>query len=339
MLDTLEILCCLDGVSGAEKEVRDYILERALPLADEIRTDPMGNLLVFKKGKVQPDERIMFCAHMDEVGLIITHITDDGYLRFAFAGGIDRRVLMGKRVFVGPQRVPGFIGTKAIHLTTAEQRKNIPPLSEMFIDIGADSRPEAEELVRLGDCVAFDDTVICFGNNYIKAKAIDDRVGCATMLKLLESELPCDCWFAFTVQEEVGCRGASVASNIIDPDIGIVLEGTTAADLAGVRGVDRVCALGEGIVLPFMDGGTIYDRGLYKELAALAEANNIPWQTKTRVAGGTDASVIQRQGMGTRVAAISVAVRNLHSPACIAKIEECEAQWKLASLFLESKAK
>lgn len=339
MLDTLETLCCLEGVSGAEAEVRDYILERAMPLADEIRTDPMGNLMIFKKGLKPPQQKIMLCAHMDEVGLIITHITEDGYLRFAFAGGIDRRVLMGKKAFIGPQRIPGFIGTKAIHLTTAEQRKVIPELNDMFIDIGVSSREEAQELVSIGDCAAFDDAVIRFGDGFIKAKAIDDRVGCATMLKLLESDLPCDCWFAFTVQEEVGCRGASVASNIVDPDIALVLEGTTAADLAGVRGADRVCRLGGGVVIPFMDGGTIYDRTLCKQLSDLAESNNIPWQTKTRVAGGTDASVIQRQGSGTRVAALSVAVRNLHSPACVAKIEDCEAQLKLARLFLEDLAK
>ena len=339
MLDTLETLCCLDGVSGAEKEIRDYILERAMPLADEIRTDLMGNLIFFKKGAKQPQQRIMLSSHMDEVGLIITHIEDSGYLRFAFAGGVDRRVLMGKKVYIGAQRVPGFIGTKAMHLTTGEQRKVIPELSEMFIDIGVSSRQEAEELVAVGDCAAFDDAVIRFGDGYIKAKAIDDRVGCAAMLKLLESDLPCDCWFAFTVQEEVGCRGASVAANIVDPDIAIVLEGTTAADLAGVRGADRVCSLGGGVVIPFMDGGTIYDRALCRQLAALAEAKGIPWQTKTRVAGGTDASVIQRQGSGTRVAALSVAVRNLHSPACVAKIDDCEAQWKLANLFLEEISK
>lgn len=335
MLDTLETLCCLEGVSGAEKEVRDYILERAMPLADEIRTDPMGNLMIFKKGAKPPQQKIMFCAHMDEVGLIITHISESGYLRFAFAGGIDRRVLMGKKVYIGAQRVPGYIGSKAIHLTTADQRKIIPELDAMFIDIGASSREEAEELVSIGDSAAFDDAVIRFGDGYIKSKAIDDRVGCAVMLKLLESDLPCDCWFAFTVQEEVGCRGASVAANIIDPDVAIVLEGTTAADLAGVRGADRVCCLGGGVVIPFMDGGAIYDRTLCQQLSKLAEANNISWQTKTRVAGGTDASVIQRQGGGTRVAALSVAVRNLHSPACVAKIEDCEAQLKLAKLFLE----
>ena len=137
MLDTMETLCCLDGVSGSEGEIRDYILERTMPLADEIITDAIGNILVFKKGARTPAQKLMLCAHMDEVGLIVTHITDDGYLRFAAAGGIDRRVLLGKKVYVGAARVPGFIGTKAIHLTTAEQRKSVPLMKDMFIDIGA----------------------------------------------------------------------------------------------------------------------------------------------------------------------------------------------------------
>ncbi len=338
MLDTMETLCCLDGVSGAEKEIRDYILERVMPIADEIKTDTMGNLIVFKKGAKAPQEKLLLCAHMDEVGLIVTGITAEGYLRFACVGGIDRRVLMGKKVYVGAQRVPGFIGTKAMHLTTPKQRKHIPALREMFIDLGVDSREAAEALVSVGDCAAFDDAVIRFGDGFIKAKAIDDRAGCAVMIKLLEEELSCDCWFAFTVQEEVGCRGAMVAANIVDPDVAIVLEGTTAADFAGVKGDDRVCVLGNGVVIPFMDGGTIYNQALYKQLAALAERNGIAWQTKTRVAGGTDASALQRQGSGTKVAALSVPVRNLHSPACVAKIADCEAQYRLAKLFLEETA-
>lgn len=338
MLDTMETLCCLDGVSGSENEIRDYILERALPLADEIITDAIGNILVFKKGAKAPAQKLMLCAHMDEVGLIVTHITDDGYLRFATAGGIDRRVLPGKKVYVGSERVPGFIGTKAIHLTTAEQRKNIPPMKDMFIDIGASDAEQAKKRVALGDWVAFDDTVIRFGDGFIKAKAIDDRCGCASMLTLLEGELPCDCWFAFTVQEEVGCRGATVAASIIEPELALILEGTTAGDLPEAEGAARTCELGGGVVIPFMDGGAIYDRGLYHQLSTLAENNGIRWQTKTRVAGGTDASVVQRSGGGCRVAAISVPVRNLHSPSCVARVDECEDQCRLAKLFLEAMA-
>ncbi len=339
MLDTLETLCCLGGVTGGEEEVRDYILERAMAHADEIRTDPMGNLMVFKKGAVTPKHRIMLCAHMDEVGLIVTSITDDGYLHFENAGGIDRRVLPGKRVYVGPDRVLGVIGCKAFHLTTAEQRKTLPAMKDMYIDIGAADRAQAEKLVHLGDLAAFDDTVVRFGDGLVKAKAIDDRAGCATMLELIENEIACDCWFVFTVQEEVGTRGATVAARNIQPDVALVLEGTTAADIPTAEGPDKICRVGGGVVLPFMDRGTIYDRGLRQTLIRLAEENGIPWQTKSVIAGGTDGSAVQRSGCGVQVAAVSVPVRNIHSPASVAKIAECEGQVKLARLFLEEMAK
>ena len=339
MLDTMETLCCLSGVTGGEDEVRDYILERAMPHADEIKTDPLGNLMVFKKGARTPDRRVMLCAHMDEVGLIITNITADGFLHFDQAGGIDRRVLLGKQVFIGPERVPGVIGCKAVHMTTAEQRKNVPAMGEMFIDIGADSREQAQSVVALGDLAAFSDTIVRFGDGFIKAKAIDDRAGCAVMLELLESDLPCDCWFSFTVQEEVGTRGATVAARSIQPEVVLVLEGTTAADVPGGDRENPVCCLGKGVVIPFMDRGTIYDRTLFKTLCRLADENGIAWQTKTRIAGGTDGSAFQRGCAGAQVAAVSVPVRNIHSPSSIAKVQECEDQYRMARLFLEEMAK
>lgn len=339
MLDTLETLCCLSGVSGNEKEVRDYILERVMPFADEIRTDAMGNLMVFKKGETTPDERVMLAAHMDEVGLIVTDITDEGFLKFAAAGGVDRRVLPGKRVYVGDGRILGVVGGKAVHLTKGGEERTLPELSDMTIDIGAADRDDAAKRVCLGDAVSFGDSVIRFGDGYLKAKAIDDRVGCAAMVELIESRLPCDCWFAFTVQEEVGCRGAVVAARSIEPDVALILEGTTAADIPGVDGADRICRLGGGVVIPFMDRGAIYDRWLYALLGRLAEENGIRWQTKTRVAGGTDASAIQRSLGGVRTAAVSVAVRNIHSPACVAKLSECEDQLCLARLFLAEMAR
>jgi putative aminopeptidase FrvX len=338
MLDTLETLCCLDGVSGAEDEIRDYILERCLPFADEIKTDPMGNLLVFKKGVKVPAHRVMFCAHMDEVGLIVTQITDDGYLKFDFAGDVDRRVILGKRVFVGAERVRGVVGMRPFHLLKPDQERRIPPLEDLYIDVGASSRAEAEAMVRPGDIAAFDDTVARFGNGYLKAKALDDRVGCATMLELIESELACDCWFAFTVQEEVGSRGAAVAARIAEPEIALILEGITACDMPNVTGAAKVCCPGQGVVIPFMDKTTIYNRELVLILSALADRNGIRWQTKSCVAGGTDAAAVQRAGCGAKVAALSVAVRNLHSPACIAKICDCEDQARLARLFLEAVA-
>lgn len=335
MIETLKTLCYLSGASGYEDEVRDYILERVLPFADKIDTDPIGNLIVFKKGKTVPSKKVMIAAHMDEVGVIITGIDDDGYLRFDFLGGVDRRVIIGKRVFIGRDSVPGVIGIKAYHLVDKEEEKTVPKRDEMYIDIGAKSKDEAKEMVSLGDPGVFEDVIVEFGDGFLKAKAIDDRVGCAAMIKILEGQLPCDCTFAFTVQEEIGTRGAKVAAAAVQPEISIVLEGTTAADLPGVAEGKRICRLGEGIVIPFMDKGTIYSPSLYKILTEQADKNGIRWQTKTMIAGGTDASAIQRSGSGVDTIAISAPIRNIHSPASIAKLSDFEVMPRLALLLLE----
>ena len=336
MLDTLKTLCYLSGVSGFEDEVRDYILERVMPFSDSILTDAMGNLIVTKKGKKASSEKVLLCAHMDEVGLIVAGIDDDGYLRFDFIGGIDRRVIIGKRIYIGRDRIPGIIGIKAYHLVDDEEEKKVPKREDMYIDIGVSTKKDAEELVCLGDAGVFADSVIEFGNGFLKAKAIDDRVGCAALIKLIESDLPCDCTFAFTVQEEVGLRGAKIAAARVNPDIAIVLEGTTAADLPEVSEGKRICKLGDGLVIPFMDRGTIYSRNLYERVTKIADANGIKWQTKTLIAGGTDAAAIQRSGSGVDTIAISTPIRNIHSPASTAKLEDFEQMPRLAMLLLES---
>lgn len=339
MLDTVKTLCYLSGVSGAEAEVRDYILERAMPHADRIETDAMGNLLVFKKGRIEPPQSLMLCAHMDEVGLIVTGITDEGYLRFDCVGGIDRRVLIGKNVFIGHSRIRGIIGIKAYHLVSKEEEKKIPKISDMYIDIGLNDREAVESQITLGDRCVFDDNILEFGEGYLKAKALDDRLGCAVMIKLLEEELPCDTWFAFTVQEEVGTRGAFGAAFRLEPEIALVLEGTTAADLPGVDDGKHICRLGSGPVITFMDRGAIYDTKLWTLLTELADANGVSWQTKESIAGGTDASAIQRSRAGVRTAIIAAGVRNIHSPASVVKISDLDGVLSLARLFLEAVSK
>ena len=224
---------------GGEEAVRAYIRKQVSAHADEIIEDTMGNLLVFKKGGRSPSGPLMFAAHMDEVGVIITSIEDDGYLKFDFIGGVDRRVVLGKRVFIGENMIPGVIGVNAVHLTTPEERNKIPKLRELSIDIGAGSREEAEKHVKLGDAGVFEPSITELGNGFLKAKALDDRVGCAVMLRLIRDTLPVDTWFAFTAQEEVGCRGAAVAAFRIKPSVSIVLEGTTAADLPSQKGATR----------------------------------------------------------------------------------------------------
>lgn len=336
LINTLKTLCALPGVSSREDAVRDYIRSQIAPHVDTLRVDAMGNLIAEKKGRVPGSKKLMLAAHMDEVGLMIRAITEEGYLKFSCVGGIDRRVLLGKRVLVGERQLPGVIGLKAYHLTSAEEEKKVPKLKDLYLDIGAGSREEAEALVRLGDVAVFDSDVVEFGHGLLKAKAIDDRIGCAVMVELCKEDLPMDCTFAFTVQEEVGTRGAFGAAFSVTPDIALVLEGTTAADLPAMADRQKVCAPGKGPVVPFMDGATVYDRGLFKLLRDLAEQHGIPWQTKEYLSGGTDAGAIQRSKEGVRVAAISAAVRYLHAPSSVSSLEDCRQILALARLFLEA---
>lgn len=338
MLKLIEELCAINGVSGDEQRVRDYIRAQAEPYADKMWTDAIGNLIVFKKGKKSTEHKLLLSAHMDEVGIIVTYVTDEGYLKFDFVGGVDRRVVIGKSVLLGENEVHGVIGIKAYHLVSREEEKKVPKTDAFYIDIGAKSREEALEKVELGTYGSFVGTPERFGNGFLKAKAIDDRVGCAVMLELLKQELPMDVTFAFTAQEEVGTRGAFGAAFAVAPEIALVLETTTAADLPGVNDHCRVCAPGGGPVISYMDGATIYDRGLFENLRRLAQEHRIPWQTKEYIAGGNDARTIQRSRAGVRVAAMSAAVRYLHAPASVGSTEDFENMLKLARLFIDDVA-
>lgn len=333
MIELMNELCALPGPSGCEDAVRAFVLKRVKPFADEIRTDAIGNVMVFRKGAKALDRPVALCAHMDEVGVIIKKITEDGMLKFGFVGGVDPRVVIGRPVRFGD--VPGVIGIKAVHLTTAAERRTMPKTKNLYIDIGATSRAAAEKLVSLGDYGVFDSAVVEFGDGLIKAKAIDDRVGCAALLRLLEDEPPVDTWFCFTVQEETGLRGAASMAFALDPGFAMVLEGTTAADLAEVEGADAVCRVRGGVVLPFMDGATIYDAALFELLRDACTKRGIPWQTKTRVAGGTDAGRIHRSRAGVRVCAAAAPVRYIHSPSSVAAKADCEAVLAAARAFLE----
>ena len=338
MLELLKELCRLNGVSGAEDPVRNFIQTQAQPYADSLRSDALGNLIVFKRGKKSTGNKLLLAAHMDEVGVIVTRITEEGFLKFDFVGGVDRRVAIGKPVVLGENEIPGLNGLKAIHLVSREEEEKVPKPDALYIDIGAKDREEAEKLVPPGTYGSFVGPPQEFGQGFLKAKAIDDRIGCAIMLELLKEDLPLDVTFAFTAQEEVGTRGAFGSAFSVSPEVALVLETTTAADLPGVEGARRVCAPGKGPVISYMDGATIYDRDLFENLRRLAEEHGIPWQTKEYIAGGNDARTIQRSRSGVRVAALSAAVRYLHAPATVGSLADFENMWKLTRLFLADQA-
>lgn len=339
MLELLKTLCTLNGVSGDEDCVRNYIAQVAKPYTTTMKTDALGNLIVFKKGKLASGNHLMLCAHMDEVGLIVTGADKDGFLKFDFVGGVDRRVTLGKPVVLGEQKVAGIIGMKAIHMLSKDDMKKVPKTESLYLDIGATSKEEALEKVPLGSYGAFVGEAAEFGNGLFRSKAIDDRLGCAIMLTLLQEELPLDVTFAFTAQEEVGTRGAFGAAFSVTPEVALVLETTTAADLPSVDDHRRVCSPGKGPVISYMDGSTIYDRGLFEQLRNLAEKHQIPWQTKEYIAGGNDARTIQRTKAGVRVAALSAAVRYLHAPTSVGNVADFQHMIQLTRLFLEQTAK
>lgn len=325
----LQDLTQLDGVSGQEDEVRTVIVKEIEPFCDTVKIDKMGNIIAFKKGT--SDKKLMMTAHMDEVGFIIKHITEEGYCKFAAVGGIDSRILLGQRVRVGEKKVPGVIGIKAVHLTTPEERKAQVKQSELYIDIGAQSIEQAMKLVKKGDYAFFDSRYVSFGDHKIKAKALDDRVGCYVLIQVLQqATCPYDLYACFTVQEEVGVRGATVAAYQVQPDVSIVLEGTVCADTHGAAPHQHVTTLGKGPAFSLIEHSSKSDTEMVQFLIRIAENCGIPWQYKRTGAGGNEAGVIQQTGTGSRTAVISVPCRYIHSPVSVADERDIEAAVKLA---------
>lgn len=335
-MQQLKDLCALRGISGREDAVRAYILQ-ALGSSAETKVDALGNLLVYKRGQQRAKNTVLLAAHMDEVGLIVTDIDSDGLLHFAAVGGVNVSVLVGRSVLVGDKAVAGVIGIKPVHFLSEEERKKLPKIDSLTIDIGAASREEAQAVVRPGDMATFAGDYTAFGDGYICAKALDDRAGCAVLLELLRAQLDYDVVAAFTVQEEIGSAAAAVAF-AVDPAYAIVVETTTAADLPGVQDEKRVCALKNGAVVPFMDRGTIYPRALYDTAFAVANREGIAIQTKTQVAGGTDAAVIHKSRAGIKTLTVSLPCRYLHSPSCVIAQEDYHAVKQLVTALSQELA-
>lgn len=313
MKELLKELCLINGISGDESAVRDYIITQIGNYCD-YKVDNLGNLICFCKGKKSSDKKVMICAHMDEVGFIVTYINDDGTLAFGEVGGIDTSVIIGRQVKIG--NISGVIGSTAVHNLDKDERENPPKTDSLYIDIGADSKEDAEKYIHLGDSVCFDSEFLEMGR-CIKSKAIDDRAGCAMMIKLIREQPEYDTYFVFNTQEEIGLRGSRVSAFTVQPDFAIVLEATTAGDIDGVSGARKVCELGKGAVVGFMDRSTVYDKQLYKLAFSTAEECGLPCQTKTMIAGGNDSGAIHLTGRGVRTIAVSVPCRYLHSPSCV----------------------
>ena len=330
MLEILRELCTLDAVSGDEAAVRDYIINK-IKNHCEYKIDPLGSIIAFKKGKKTPAKKVMLDAHMDEVGLIITYITDDGFLKFSAVGGIDTSVLMFRRVKVNG--INGVISGKPIHLISADERKKLPDPHSLYIDIGASSKEDALKLVSPGDraviCGEYTDA-----GDKIKSKALDDRIGCAVLISMLLKEAEYDFYAVFSVQEEVGLRGAKAAAYSIAPEYALAVDVTDTGDTPECE--KMAVKLGGGAAVKVMDRSIICDPDVRSTLIELAKRGKIPYQLEVMCDGGTDAGAIHISRGGVKTGGVSIPTRYIHSPSEAASLRDIDACIDLLCAFCEN---
>ena len=331
----LKELTQLRGVPGYEAPVREFVFEKIKDKCDEIYRDNIGNLIAVNRCGKENAKKVMVCAHMDEVALFITKITDEGFLKFDTLGGIDTSVLVSKKVLVGNSALHGVIGAKAIHLQKKGERNKGIEVEELYIDIGAKDKKEAEKKVSLGDFATFDSEYTEFGNGYIKAKALDDRIGCDILIDLADFHYDYDLYLVFTAQEETGLRGAQVAARRICPDFALVLETTACNDTFGVEEKDYSTISGGGVALSFADMRTYYSKEILKDITYIAEKYNIPYQFKKTVSGGNDAGAIHLSCGGIKTIVMSVPTKYIHSPSSVIQKSDYYAMRELSIKYLQ----
>lgn len=323
------------GISGQEGEIRAVIRNEIAPYVDEIKVDPIGNLIALKKGKAGK-ARVMLAAHMDEVGLMVVGFESNGLLHVGSVGGVDPRVLVSKTVYVGRDKRPGVIGSKPIHMLKREDMDRATELDALRVDIGAKNKEDAEKLVKLGDPVVFATKCEPIGDGFMKGKAFDDRVGCCAIIEALKVQHDFDLYGVFTVQEEVGLRGAGVAAYQVEPNLALVLEGTTAHDVPETPEHKVSTVLGKGPAIVHMDRSWMGNRQIINRLVEVTEAAGVPYQFKRTVTGGTDAGRIGLTKEGIPSAVVSMPCRFIHSPVSVIHLSDFENYVKLAGLFLDS---
>ncbi|MBI1286192.1 MAG: M20/M25/M40 family metallo-hydrolase [Flavobacteriales bacterium] len=305
-------ICEVAGAPGYEKRIRDIVLREVTPLVDEVKVDNMGNVTAIKKGK--KDKKVMIGAHMDEISFIVTHIEEGGFLRFHTLGGFDPKTLTAQRVIVhGKKDLIGVMGSKPIHVMTAEERTKLPKTTDYFIDMGM-SKEEVEKYVSVGDVVTRERKLIEMGN-CVNCKSIDNRVSVFILIEALRTlgDVPYDVYGVFTVQEEIGIRGAQVSSLQHQPDFGFGLDTTIAYDVPGAQAHEKITELGKGTGIKIMDASTVCDYRMVEYMKKTADKHKIQWQPEVLTAGGTDTAAIQRYSAGGAISgAISIPTRHIH---------------------------
>ncbi len=313
-LSLLKEICETPGAPGFEQPIRELVLREVTPLVDEVRIDPLGSVVALKKGRA--DKRVMVAAHMDEISFIVTHIDDDGFIRFHPLGGFDPKTLTSQRVIVhGRRDVIGVMGSKPVHLMKPDERSKAPQMEDYFIDVGM-KKAEVEKVIAVGDPITRERRLIEMGD-CVNSKSLDNRVSVFILIEALRElknrEVPYDVYGVFTVQEEVGLRGAIASAHQINPHFGFGLDVTIAFDTPSAQPHEMVTRLGLGAAIKIMDGSTICDYRMVNYLKELADRQGIPWQPEILPKGGTDTAGIQRHGKDAAIAgAISIPCRHIH---------------------------
>jgi len=326
----------INGLPTWEEDIRAAIRDEIINHVDSAYTDRMGNLIAVKNENAG-GAHIGLSAHMDEVGMVVNKIEKSGLIKFA-TWGVLPKILVSKTVKIGKAGVPGVIGAKPIHLQKPEERLTVLDLDRIYIDIGATSKEDAEKYVEIGDFIAFDSEYRQLGNHRIKAKALDDRLGCAAIIEVLRSDTPRKVTAVFCAQEEVGLRGSAVAANQVFADLFINIEGTICADSEDVDDHLRVTALGEGPALSVIDRTSVYLKKYYEMMLDTANKRGIPVQFRRTGAGGTDAGNYHTAHRGTPVIGLAVPCRYIHTPVSVYDSRDYENLVALLKAFINDYA-
>lgn len=323
------------GVSGGEEKVAKIIENELKDIADDIEYDDMGNLIVTKKGSKKAP-KIMLAAHMDEIGLIVKYIDENGYIRFSKMGGINDQMLMNQTVTIHSsvgKNVIGVIGSKPPHVTKPEERNKIIKYDDMFIDIGAKDKEDAEKMVRIGDLMTFNAIFAEYPNNLIMGKALDNRVGCYVMIEVFKRlDVKATFYAVGTTQEELGLKGARVTAHKLNPDLAFALDVTISGDHPGIKPEDAPVVIGEGPALILSDGGgrgTVTPKSVKDLLINAADENDIKYQLEVSDGGTTDATVIQLTRDGIPTGVLSVPTRYVHTPVSVCSMDDVESTIQL----------
>lgn len=341
MLDLMKKLSDLSGISGFEDEVRDFIKDELKDVVDEIEKDNLGNLIALKKGE-ENSPVLMLAAHMDEIGLMVRYIDENGYLKFSKIGGINDQMILNQVVEVKGKNglVTGVIGSKPPHRMKAEDKKKVTEFEDMFIDIGAFSKEEAEEMVSVGDPITFVNHFTEFPNDLISGKALDNRIGCLVMIEVLKRiNTKANVYGVATVQEEVGLKGAKTSAFKINPDLALALDVTISGDHPGIKEDEAPVKIGSGPAIALIDAsgrGIITPSKIKDLLIDTAEKNEIPYQVEVSDGGTTDATAIHLTREGILTGVISVPTRYIHTTVSVASIKDIEETINLIVKAIES---